>query len=95
MAESTFVTVTAYSGDGDDAKTIGEPEARFERWLSREKYQLAVDVCPYNSREGGYQMAKDAIDVLDEYLADHPREERYADQLAKRAADIGLISNFW
>lgn len=74
---------------------ISDAAARFEEWLAAEQYELAVECCPYESAEGGYQGATDAWELLDEYLPDHPEEEAFLDELQEHAAELGPMSNLW
>jgi hypothetical protein len=92
MPKSQFVSVTVYPGD-TEGKEITPAQARFEDWVSEQGYVPAVDGSPYDSAEGGYLGTIDAGDLLADYLAEHPEQDRYCDELREHSWEMGELWN--
>jgi len=85
------------SGPTGEGGGVPEQDAvsKFQQWLRENKYEDAVEVCPYDGREGGYQGAVDAWDVVHEYIGEceeEPSPDDY-DALIAYAADIGQFAD--
>jgi hypothetical protein len=95
MASKTKTSryVTVGSHDEEEGKPLTDAQAKFEEWMVGEKYELAVDCAPYDGREGGYQGTVHAGDLLFDYLADHPDQEAFQEELEEHAQEIGEVSN--
>lgn len=80
--------------DGRGA-ALNEAQAAFEIWLKGQGYWPAVDVCPYEIAEGGYQGADFAGSLIPAFLDSHARFEKDRESLEGHASEIGEISNQW
>jgi hypothetical protein len=87
MPKSTLLEEMDGSG-----KEITTAQARFETWLTEKGYDLAVNGAPHDSREGGYQGAIDAEDLLADYLGDHDEDE-YEEELTQHCYELGPLFN--
>src|SRR5258707_4035532 len=95
MMASVFVTVTTRDGDGEEGKTLTPAQAGFEKWLREQGYEAAVEVCPYDGQEGGYQGTVDAADLIFDFLGEHESDDGFEGEIRDHAFEIGEISNLW
>jgi hypothetical protein len=91
--ESHFVFDRDPHDGGEVAKLLTPAQAAFEAYLGKHGYELAVDVCPYDSEEGGFLFAEQATDLVENFLAEHSEFKPHLEELFDHAAEIGQISN--
>jgi len=85
MCDSHFVT----GGPEDQPVKISKPCYAFEEYLRARGYDLAVVKCGFEN--GEWVNAEDAVDLVDEFLEEHPEFEPHADEIREHASAIGQI----
>jgi hypothetical protein len=85
MAQSQYME----DGHKSDGKEVSNQVAAFESWLSEKGAVLAVDGAPYDGKEGGYIGTVNAEDLLSEYIAEHPDQDVFCDELTRHCWEIG------
>jgi hypothetical protein len=78
-------------GQGSYDENVPNIVKRFVRMLDEKGYQQAVEVCPYDGREGGFQFANEAIDVYEEFIVDVPDADESPEGWSKAAELVGLM----
>jgi len=92
MATSRFVDVCDMH-DGPAGADISDACAAFEDYLTENGYELAVEVCSYCSAEGGYLGAKDASDLVLNFLGEYPEWDEHQAEIEAHALEIGEVSD--
>lgn len=66
----------------------------FEAWLRAEGFELAIDVCPYDGQEGGFQFTDGhAYDYLGGFLETRTLSDDDVARLIDHALDLGEVTH--
>jgi hypothetical protein len=76
-----------------DVHATTAAERAFNAWLEKNGFKSADDVCPVDTESGSYVGAKDAWDLVYDFLADNPRFESRYTELRDYAVELGQLAN--
>jgi len=71
--QNTDTLMSRYGVEPPAETLVPEIVVQFLQWLSDNHWTTAVEICPWNGREGGFFGAHSAVDVVDEFIStDNP-----------------------
>ena len=92
MPKSRLLEEMVAGGDTDGRK-ITAAQADMASWFTDKGYDLAVQGAPHDSGEGGYLGTIDADDLMEEYLAANPAQEKFRQELTEHCYELGPLFN--
>lgn len=71
--QSNEVLLSRYGVEFPGGTPVPAIVLQFLQWLSDNRWTTAVEICPWDGREGGFFGAHEAVEVVDEFIStDNP-----------------------